>query len=309
MKHGGGSTPRDPPHTKPRRLDPPAPPLVSAEWLAERLDAPNLVVVDAHVEKAALPSGGFIRRPARAAFERNGHIPGARFADMLKDFSDASAPFPFTRPSARRLEAAAGALGLSSQSRIVVYDRANGIWAARLWWLLRAYGHDEISVLDGGFKAWTQENRPLSFGDAPVAAASFAARSREGFFVDKAEVVAVMEGRAPGRLVCVLRPSVFGGAEKAYARAGHIPGSLNVPYVDLIDESTNLLRPRASLRASFSPALSRHERVILYCGGGVTAAGSALALTRLGLPDIAVYDGSLNEWAADPALPLRTEPA
>lgn len=282
-------------------------PLASTEWLAERLDDPGLVVVDAHVERVALPSGGFVRRPARVAFEQDGHIAGARFADLLNDFSDPGAPFPFTRPGSRQMEIAAGALGLTSESTVVVYDRANGVWAARLWWLLRAFGHDNASVLDGGFRKWTQERRPISLGDAPaaVSGASFRARKRETSFVDKEEVVAVMERRAPGRLVCVLRPSVFAGAEKPYARAGHIPGSLNIPYVDLIDETTNLFRPPARLRVSFAPALSEGARVILYCGGGVTAAGSALALTLLGVPDVAVFDGSLNEWAADPALPLH----
>jgi thiosulfate/3-mercaptopyruvate sulfurtransferase len=131
---------------------------------------------------------------------------------------------------------------------------------------------------------------------------------RDGFFVIKAEVVPVMEGRAPGRLVCVLRPSVFSGQEEVYSRPGRIPNGLNVPYANLIDDSANVFRPDSSLRASFSAATSGQERLILYCGGGVTAAGSALALTMLGFSNIAVYDGSLNEWWADAELPLFVEP-
>jgi thiosulfate/3-mercaptopyruvate sulfurtransferase len=207
------------------------------------------------------------------------------------------------------MESAAGALGISNQNRVVVYDRANGIWAARLWWLLRAFGHDGAAVLDGGLKKWIAEGRSVSFGAVDVPAASFCADPRDGFFVDKAEVIAVMEGRAQGRLVCVLRPPVFSGHEKVYARAGHIPGSFNIPYVNLIDDSANVFRPDSSLRASFSAAPSGQERLILYCGGGITAAGSALALTMLGVSNIAVYDGSLNEWSADAALPLFVGPA
>jgi thiosulfate/3-mercaptopyruvate sulfurtransferase len=287
---------------------PQMPPLVSTDWLAGQGDAPDLVVVDASVEKIPGVDGGFVWRAARSAFEHDGHVAGARFADLVHDFSEPDARFPFTRPRSDRMESAVVMLGISNRTRVVVYDRANGIWAARLWWLFKAFGHDGAAVLDGGLKKWIAEGRALSFGavDAPVA--SFQADPREGFFVDKAEVVAVMEGRVAGRLVCVLRPSVFSGHEKVYARAGRIPSSLNVPYANLIDDSANVFRPDSSLRASFSAAVGGQERLILYCGGGVTAAGSALALTMLGVSNIAVYDGSLNEWSADAELPLIIEP-
>jgi thiosulfate/3-mercaptopyruvate sulfurtransferase len=287
---------------------PQMPPLVSTDWLAGQGDAPDLVVVDASVEKISGADGAFVWRAARSAFERDGHVAGARFADLVQDFSEPHAGFPFTRPQRDRMENAVGALGITNLTRVVVYDRANGIWAARLWWLLKAFGHDGAAVLDGGLKKWIAEGRALSFGAVDPPIASFRANPRDGFFVDKAEVVAVMEGRVAGRLVCVLRPSVFSGREKVYARAGRIPGSLNVPYANLIDDRANVFRPESNLRASFSAALNGRERLILYCGGGVTAAGSALALTMLGVPNVAVYDGSLNEWSADAQLPLIVEP-
>lgn len=285
-----------------------APPLVSTDWLAAELGAGDLVVADASVEKIVLPDGGATRRPARAAFRDEGHVVGAQFADLVNDFSDPSAPFAFARPDAPRMERAAGALGVAEKSRVVVYDRTNGVWAARLWWLLRAYGHDAVSVLDGGFKKWTREDRPVAFGEIPNPTAAFRALPRQGYFVDKPDVVAVVEGRAPGRLVCVLRPPIFSGEERVYARAGHIPGSLNIPYVDLIEAPTNAFRTAGELGRLLAPALAGAGPLILYCGGGVTAAGSALALTLLGVRDVAVYDGSLNEWTADPNLPLRAGP-
>jgi thiosulfate/3-mercaptopyruvate sulfurtransferase len=283
------------------------PPLVSTAWLAARLRAPDLVVVDASIEKVSRPDGGHVWNAARAAFEYEGHIADARFADLVQDFSEPDASFPFTKPDSDRMTSAVSALGISNRTRIVLYDRSNGIWAARLWWLLRAFGHDDAAVLNGGLKKWIAEGRPLSFGFSEAPATSFRGDAREGFFVDKAEVVAVAEGRAPGRLVCVLRPSVFSGQEQVYARPGHIPRSFNVPYAGLINGSANIFLPNDVLRASFSVALKDQERLILYCGGGVTAAGSALALTLLGVSNIAVYDGSLNEWSADPALPLIVE--
>jgi thiosulfate/3-mercaptopyruvate sulfurtransferase len=116
----------------------------------------------------------------------------------------------------------------------------------------------------------------------------------------------VLDGRTTGHLVCVLRPAVFSGEEKVYSRAGHIPSSANLPYGDLVDDKTNALRSPEGLRASLAPLLEDGGRIILYCGGGITAAGTALALAVLGISNVAVYDGSLAEWTADQTLPLET---
>lgn len=290
------------------------PPIVSTEALAaelahDRVPA-DLVVLDASIGKRVGDDGTPVRHETRDAFARSGHIPGALYADLLHDFSDPAAPFEFTRPAAGAFAAAARALGVGPASRVVVYDTVDGIWAARLWWLFRAFGHDAVQVLDGGLAKWRAEGRPLALGPAtiPLGDAGFEAHPRPDFFVDLDHVVAVVEGRAAGRLVCVLRPPVFAGSEQAYVRPGHIPGSLSRPYRDLIDPETNTLRPLPALRATLGDLAAAPERVILYCGGGITAAGTALALTLIGARDIAIYDGSLSEWSADPALPMVTTP-
>jgi thiosulfate/3-mercaptopyruvate sulfurtransferase len=284
------------------------PPLVSAEWLATRLDHPDLVVVEASVTKMVQPDGSYSWEAARCAFAEEGHIPGARFADLVAAFSDPAAPFPFTRPSAAAFAAAATTIGLSNQQQIVVYDRATGVWAARLWWLLRAYGHDAVAVLDGGLQSWVAAGGTLAFGPVVAGSGSFTAHYRPYYFVDTPEVLAVVEGRAPGILVCALRRSVFRGKEQVYARTGHIPGSYNLPYVEQLDPATNRLVAVASLRARFAPVFTWGERIITYCGGGITAAGTALALTLAGASNIAVYDGSLSAWSADNTLPMTTLP-
>jgi thiosulfate/3-mercaptopyruvate sulfurtransferase len=277
--------------------------LVSTAWLTERLEDPDLVVVDASVLKSDGHLGGRIWRSGRTAFETEGHIPHARFGDLITEFSDLYAPFAFTRPDRIRFAVAAGKIGISKRSRVVVYDNTNGIWAARLWWLLRAFGHDRAAVLDGGLKAWVAEDRPIAHGAASARMAVFTARERPDFFADTSDVLAVVEGRAPGLLACVLRRAVFTGAELRYSRPGHIPGSLNSPYEDLLGPDNRLL-PIDALRKRLAPLIEPKGRIVLYCGGGITAAGTALVLTHLGMRDIAVYDGSLAEWTADPALPL-----
>jgi thiosulfate/3-mercaptopyruvate sulfurtransferase len=274
--------------------------LVSASWLLERLGSPDIAIVDASAIKG--PSNDDPWVSDRAAFEA-AHIPGARFADLVSDFSDPDEPFAFTRPSAARFATAAQAIGLTNRQQIVVYDNSTGIWAARLWWLFKAFGHDAVSVLDGGLTAWRAASGPLARGAGAVEPRDFAAHERPGFFVDKDEVRAIIEGRATGSLVCVLRPPVFAGTELRYSRPGHIPSSLNLPYVDLLGPDNRLL-PESALRNALAPLLASGERVVLYCGGGVTAAGTALVLTLLGARDISVYDGSLSEWSADPSLPM-----
>jgi thiosulfate/3-mercaptopyruvate sulfurtransferase len=268
--------------------------LVSTAWLSRHAADRDLVIVDASVSKAVDASGGRIWRSGRADFETTGHIAGARFADLIVDFSKFDGPFAFTRPDGARFAAAAGAIGLSNRSRIVVYDNSTGIWAARLWWLLRAFGHDRVAVLDGGLTAWVAEGRPLERGSVRPEASNFVAREQPGLFVDSADVIAVVDGRVAGLLVCVLRPPVFTGAEQTYARPGHIPGSLNFPYEELLGLDNRFLGPN-KLRRCLAPLIERGDPIVVYCGGGVTAAATALALTLIGARNVAVYDGSLAE--------------
>jgi thiosulfate/3-mercaptopyruvate sulfurtransferase len=274
--------------------------VVSTKWLFERFESPDVAIVDASVVKGF--GDGEIWVSDRATFEA-GHIPGARFADLVSDFSDPKERFALTRPSAAGFASAARAIGLTNEQRLVVYDNSTGIWAARLWWLFKAFGHERVSVLDGGLTAWRVGGGPLERGPGTVEPTSFVANERPGFFVDTDEVLAVVEGRATGLLVCVLRPQVFAGTEQRYSRPGHIPLSVNLPYFELLGPDNRLLPDRA-LRKALAPLTADDERVILYCGGGVTAAGTALVLTLLGARDISVYDGSLSEWSADPSLPM-----
>lgn len=283
-------------------------PVVSTQWLADHLGADHLVVLDATVHVPTLPTGRVGYVSGHESYVLSGHVPTAVFADVIEELSDPEGNYPFTRPSAERFAAAAGALGIDNETAVVVYDSAVGQWAARVWWLFRSFGYDNVAVLDGGYTKWTAEGRETDVGHVEPAPARFQAVERPELWADKAEVAAIVAGTAPGALVCGIPTKEFTGEEGHRARRGHIPGSLSVPAGRLVDRGTNALLPVDQLRATVAPVLDE-SRVVTYCNGGIAAASDALALVLAGHGNVALYDGSLNEWAADDAAPLETTPA
>ncbi|MGN6206715.1 sulfurtransferase [Humibacter sp.] len=288
--------------------------LVSTEELAQLLDQDErearLVVVDATVVQVQ----GFDGHPAYVTGHEQylvgGHIPGAVFADLLEEFSDAQGPFGFARPDADRFARGAVGLGVDADTFVVVYDDSVGQWAARLWWLFRSFGHECVAVLDGGLRKWAAEERPLEIGHVtPTPSSGYVAAEGEGFWVDKERVLRAVTGQQPALLVCGLPPREFTGESGHRPRLGHIPGSVSAPASRLVDRATNALLPDDALRALLADAVASPDPVVAYCAGGVAASADALALAVLGRDDVAVYDGSLNEWAADPDAPLETVPA
>ncbi|MEU6670114.1 rhodanese-like domain-containing protein [Streptomyces sp. NPDC046727] len=283
-------------------------PLVDDTWLADRLDDPRVVVLDA---TALLPSprhdGDYRCASGRAAWAER-HLPGSRHADLIGDFSDHDAPYHFAVPSPDALAAALARLGVGEGDAVVAYDSGGGIWAARLWWMLRAISVP-AAVLDGGLEAWQTAGRPLVSGDdtgrAPVVP-HLTPLPRAELWVGIEEVAAISRGDRPGTLVCALPAGGFdGSAPTRYSRRGHIPGSRSLPGRQLLDSVGRVL-PGPELAARVGAVLHGADSpVVLYCGGGISAAATALALTLLGRDDIAVYDGSLEEWSKDPALPLE----
>ena len=281
-----------------------ASPVVSTQWLYDHLGADDLVIVDATVFVASLPGGthGYVSGHEQYIIE--GHVPGSVFADLIDEFSDSTGPYPFTRPDAAQFSSAAASLGIGNGSTVVVYDAAVGQWAARLWWLFRAFGYDDVAVLDGGLTKWRAEERETDVGHVEsIASAGFTVEERPELWADKASIEAVVRGDESAALVCSLPPAEFSGEAGSRARRGHIPGSLSAPAGRLVSRESNALLPTAALSETFAPALAQ-ERVITYCAGGIAAASSALALTLLGHTNVAIYDNSLNEWAADAGAPL-----
>jgi thiosulfate/3-mercaptopyruvate sulfurtransferase len=280
--------------------------LVSTEWLEKELGVPDLRVLDCTVASEVLPNGGISYRSGREGWERK-HVPWSAHVDLFARLSDSSSPFPVMLPPPSQFSEAMSELGVGEGTRVVLYDRFMNMWAARVWWMLHAFGFDEAAVLDGGWRAWVADGRPISTDPEPEwAPPSFVARVRPGVFVGKDEVLAVMDRREVC-LVDALPQEVYRGERQDYARPGHIPGSSNVPFAELVDPDTHRYLPEDQLSAAFSDLLSANpERVITYCGAGVAASSDAFVLSLLGVEDVAIYDGSRFEWAADPALPLVT---
>jgi thiosulfate/3-mercaptopyruvate sulfurtransferase len=276
-------------------------PLVSTEWLAAHLGAPDLRVADVrwYIDPA---------RRGRDAYAA-GHVPGAVFLDMDDDLSAPGGgrgrpagrhPWPGPDQVARVM----GKAGIGPSTRVVAYDDQAGAMAARLWYVLRAYGHDAVAVLDGGLAKWTAEGRPLETAPAAPAPATFLPRPREGWVLDKA-AMARERGRA---LVLDARAGerYRGESEPLDPRAGHIPGARHAPYRDnLTPGAAPVFLSPAALRERYAALGAAAEPPIVYCGSGVTACHDLLALELAGLRG-RLYAGSWSEWSADPALPVAT---
>jgi thiosulfate/3-mercaptopyruvate sulfurtransferase len=275
-------------------------PLVETGWLAAHLDDVRILESTAWLDPPTQEGKPYDVRSGRADWERE-HIPGSAFADVVHDLAEPHPTLNFTFPSPRRFAAGMSALGVEDGVAVVIYDRNGMTWSTRLWWLLRAYGFDDAAILDGGFEAWTAEGRPVSSDPAPERSASFTPRPRPELIAGKDEVLA-----GPACLLNALAPAVFRGEQNRYGRAGRIPGSVNVYAHSLVDPETHRLLPAEQLRERLGAVGALDgERVVAYCGAGVSATLDAFALTLLGAEDVAVYDGSMSEWVADPALPLE----
>jgi thiosulfate/3-mercaptopyruvate sulfurtransferase len=283
------------------------PPLVGPEWLAVRLHWPDLVVLDATVELGFPPDGPYTLASGRPGY-LNGHVPGAVFANLLADLSDPHSPHPLTLPSVERFAAAAGALGAGGGRRVVVYDRGPGVWATRLWWQLRVVGFDDVAVLDGGLPAWRSGHHPIETGDVAPRPATLVPRRRDRLVADADEVAELAASDGPANLFLTLDEETFlGDGPQRHARPGRIPGSRLLSSTSLTDPRTGRFLPPDQLRDRLDSAgVLAARRPVSYCGGGASATAVAFASVVAGGPDVAVYDGSLEEWAADPSRPLVT---
>ena len=274
--------------------------LVSTGWLADHLKDPDLRVLDG---TCFLPTED---RDGRAEYDA-AHIPGARFFD-IDDISDHRSDLPHMVPPVEKFMSRLRAMGVGDGHQVVVYDAQGLFSAARVWWLFRLMGQDNIAVLDGGLPKWQAEGRPIEDMPPIVRDRHMTVRRQNQMVKDVTQVSAasklgdyeILDARSPGR---------FRGEEpepREGLRSGHIPGAKNVYYRDLLNQDSTMKSPD-DLRAVFERAgVDMGKPVITSCGSGVTAAIINLALERVGKTDHALYDGSWTEWGAFPTVPVAT---
>jgi thiosulfate/3-mercaptopyruvate sulfurtransferase len=274
--------------------------LVSTAALAPHVDDPAFAIVDC---RSKLDDETWGEREYRTS-----HLPGAVYADLKRDLSGpltgANGRHPL--PDPQTLAQTFGRLGIASGVQVVAYDQDNGMWASRLWWLLRWMGHDAAAVLDGGFAKWTAEGRPTASGDVRRAPRRFDGTPRAEMAVD-VDAVAARLGSPEWRLVDARAPERFRGDSEPIDRTpGHIPGAVNHFFGTNLAEDKTFRTPE-ELRAGFAPALGgmAADRVICYCGSGVTACHNLLALEHAGIAGAKLYVGSWSEWSADPSRPVE----
>jgi thiosulfate/3-mercaptopyruvate sulfurtransferase len=276
--------------------------LISTGALALHLDDPAFLLVDCRYK---LDDAGWGAREYAA-----GHIPGAIYADLGHDLAgpvngmNGRHPLPDPHTLAQTF----GRFGVASGVQVVAYDQENGMYASRLWWLLRWLGHDTVAVLDGGFRKWTAENRPAASGVEQRAPSTFSGSPRAEMAVDVAAVAAMVDTPA-WRLIDARAPERYrGDNEPIDKKAGHIPGAANHFYQANLDEQ-GLFRTPEQLREGLKDAIGETpaDHVVCYCGSGVTACHNLLALEHAGIKGAKLYAGSWSEWSADPSRPVEKD--
>jgi thiosulfate/3-mercaptopyruvate sulfurtransferase len=278
--------------------------IVETSWLASHLDDPDVVVVDGSMH---LPTAN---RDARTEYLAQ-HIPGAQFFD-INDIADETSHLPHMLPSPAKFASKVSAMGIGDGVCVVAYDSEGLYSAARVWWMFRTMGHNDVAVLNGGLRKWRAEHRVVQGGPPPARAArQFMPHWRPELVRDVNDIKALIASNR-AQVVDARASSRFQGTvpePRKGLRSGHIPASRNVPFTTLLN-ADGTLKTATELQAIFATAgVDPAKPVVASCGSGVTAGVVALALAIIGRPDTAVYDGSWTEWGADPTLPIETGPA
>lgn len=280
-------------------------PLVQPQWLADHLDDPGLRILDCTTYMFAQPVGPSRIESGRPDYEA-AHIPGAQHVDMVDDLSDPAGRFPYTIATPAQIEQLLGRLGVRNDHRLILYARSSLMTVTRAWYVLRAMGHREVALLDGGFARWQREGRPLTSDIPKFPVTRYQAHFEPTRVAGINEVSQALSDSHAVLVNALSREQFTGSGGAHYGRPGRIPGSVSVPARELTDARTGNFEPIERLGEKFRQAGVKPgaQRVIHYCGGGIAATTTAFALELLGQSDWAVYDNSLLEWSARADTPM-----
>ena len=284
--------------------------VVSCDWLNNNLNNPNIRTFDCTTYlhyRDNDPTLPYIVESGREKYE-NIHITNSNFMDLHLDLSDQKSPYRFTLPKLEILAEKFKRLGVGDDLHIVLYSRNGAQWSARLWWMLRSVGIDNVSILDGGFNEWEKSGLPTSQKILTYPPADFVFTPRENIFVNKQVVIDAIDN--PDTIILnSLTADIHKGQNPRYGRPGRIPKSKNIPFHELLDSKTGRFKPIEELTKIFEiNKITKDKNIVNYCGGGIAASLEAFVLYQLGFENILIYDNSLHEWAAiDQTLPMEND--
>ncbi len=278
--------------------------LVSTQWLHDHLHDSNLRIVDirGHVIAASEPTPHYFNH--HADYQQS-HIPGAVFVDWVHEITDPDDPRHAQIAKPERYAEVMSHLGIGADTFVVAYDDADGMFAARLWWSLNYYGHSHVVVLDGGWKKWTAEGRPITAEVPTISPSQFTAVPNPALRRTGDQILAALN--TDTRIIDVRSPEEFAGKYARAKRKGHIPGAINQPRNALVAPDGTML-PAQKLREKFAVfgIDDSTSEIVTYCNGGVSASFGMLALRVAGLENLSMYDGSWKEWGNDDSKPIET---
>ena len=282
--------------------------LVTPEWLHEHLNDPSVRVLDATTWMTPQPVGPSQIKHGGADWQA-GHIPGSQHVCMVSDFSNPDGAFPYTLPTREQVEAKLSALGIQSDTHIVIYTAAQPMVATRVWWVLWAWGHERVSVLNGGLPLWRSQGRPLTTEPFIPTPSHYSAAPTARGVADADAVRQAIDHPSTCLINALSAPQFDGSGGAHYGRPGRIPSSVNVPASACFEPETMIWKSDTELRDLFRQQgleLGSQQHAITYCGGGIAASVAHFALTHLGHPQVSLYDHSLLQWANDNRLPMVT---